>query len=244
MSEKLVSEQEQKLRIKELKRNAKEKKAEFEIKELEQKEQQLNIKLQKQSEKKAIEALNEEGRFGTKGEPRKSLSTFFRNQNKLDISIISILDRKVAILIRICTTIISALIVFHDYVDSNVDNGHLISIVLIVGLMITLVLSILATKPFVSKMKKIRTEQVHPVYPNIEENIFMGTQVQCTLEEYERAMHKLVKSQDLQLGNQIRASYIISQNNAFKSKLVDWAFNIFLCSFLAVGLIYIVTKFS
>lgn len=133
---------------------------------------------------------------------------------------------------------------FHDYVDSNVDNGHLISIVLIVGLMITLVLSILATKPFVSKMKKIRTEQVHPVYPNIEENIFMGTQVQCTLEEYEQAMHKLVKSQDLQLGNQIRASYIISQNNAFKSKLVDWAFNIFLCSFLAVGLIYIVTKFS
>lgn len=243
MNDQLSLEEQEKSRLKELKRITKAKKAELEYKALEQRENQLLIKQQKQNDKLAIEQINQDGKFGTKAEPRKALSTFFRNQNKLDISLVSILDRKAAILIRICSTIISALIVFHDFIDNNVDNGHLISIVLMIGLMITLVLAILATKPFVSKMKKTKKTQIDAHYQKLEENVFAGSQVQCTLEEWENAMEVVVRSQDLQLGNQIRASYLIGQNNGFKSRLVDWAFNTFLCSFMIVGIIYIVSKF-
>lgn len=243
MKDQLTAEEQQKLSLKELKRITKEKKAELKIKELDQREAQLKARQQKQTDKLSIEAVNTAGRYGTKSEPRKALSTFFRNQNKIDISLVSILDRKAAILIRICSTIISGLVVFHDYIDNNVDSGHLISLVLMVGLMTTLVLAILATKPFVAKMRAVAANEIAPVYPELKYNVFTGSQVNCTLEEWEDAMQELVTSQDLQLGNQIRGSYIISKNNGFKSRLVDWAFNAFLCSFLIVGIIYVAAKF-
>lgn len=241
MDDKLTPGGIKKQKQKELKRIAKEKKVEFELRELEQKENQLAIKQQKLFEKKAIDAANEKGPYGTKGEPRKSLSTFFRNQNKLDVSLIAIIDRKAAILIRISSTIISAFVVFHDYIENNVNNGHLISIVLMVGLMITLVLAILATKPYVSRIRKIIEKEIKPIYPHLEQNLFASSQLNCSLKEYENAMEILVRSQNLHIGNQIRGSYMIGQTNAFKSKLVDWAFNVFLCSFLIVGLIYIIS---
>lgn len=230
-------------RAKELKRIAKEKKAEFEIREIERKEALSKIKEQKSIEKSRIESVNANGRFGTIGEPRKSLSTFFRNQNKLDISLVSILDRKASILIKISSTIISALVVFNDFIESNVVNGKWIAATLLVGLMITLVLAILATKPFVSKIRNIIKNEIKPKYPHLEQNLFAGSQLDCSLEEYEIAMEKLIHSQDLHIGNQIRASYMIGQSNRFKSKLVDMAFNVFLSSFVVVGIIYMVSKF-
>ena len=238
-----TSTESEKERVKELKRIAKEKKAEFEIREIERKEALLRSKEQKLIEKSRLESINADGRFGTIGEPRKSLSTFFRNQNKLDISLVSILDRKASILINICSTIISALVVFNDFIESNVVNGRWIAIVLIIGLMITLVLAILATKPFASKIRDIINNEIKPKYPHLEQNLFAGSQLDCSLEEYEIAMEKLVQNQDLQIGNQIRASYMIGQNNRFKAKLVDMAFNIFLFSFVIVGFIYIISKF-
>ena len=230
-------------KLRELKRKTKEKKVEFELREIEQKEALLKSKEQKSIEKSRLEAMNSDGRFGTIGEPRKSLSTFFRNQNKLDISLVSILDRKASILINICSTIISALVVFNDFIESNVVNGRWIAITLIIGLMITLVLAILATKPFASKIRDIINNEIKPKYPHLEQNLFAGSQLDCSLEEYEIAMEKLVQRQDLHIGNQIRASYMIGQNNRFKAKLVDMAFNIFLLSFVIVGVIYVISKF-
>ena len=98
--------------------------------------------------KKSFDKNNSVGIYGTIGEPRKSLSTFLRNKNKSDISLVSILDRKAAILIRIATALISAFIVFHGYIDEHVSFGGVISDVLIAGMLITLVLSLLAAKPF------------------------------------------------------------------------------------------------
>ncbi len=242
MKDKLNSEALETSPLKEIKQKAKIKKAELEIKEIEQKEEQLENKKQKLIEKRQIESLNEEGQFGTKGEPRKSLSTFFRNQNKLDIGLIGIIDGKASILINLSSTIISALIVFHDFIDNSVKNGYLISIVLVVGLMTTLILSILATKPFASRIRNIVKTQILPNHPNLEENLFAGSQLDCSLKEYEEAMEKLIHRQDLHIGNQIRASYMIGQSNRFKSRLVDWAFNAFLCSFILVGLIYLISN--
>ena len=238
----LLSPEENELHTELLKKNIAEKKAELELKELAQKELKLNLKQQKLTAKNENELTNEIGPFGTVSEPRKSLSTFFRNQNKMDVSLISIIDRKASILIKICSTTISALIVFREYIDNNVTNGSMISIVLIIGLTITLSLAILATKPFVSRIAKVVKKDIHPSYPALEQNLFVGSQVNCSLAEYETAMQKVIQSQNLQLGNQIRATYLIGKGNKFKSTLVDWAFNAFLGTFIIVTLIYIVSE--
>ena len=97
---------------------------------------QSEIKLQKLLRKEEEARLNEEGMFGTLSEPRKVLTWYLRNQNKIEVNLINIRDKKAAIIIRISTTVISGLIVFHDYIDKNVGNGHAVSQILIFGLLV------------------------------------------------------------------------------------------------------------
>ncbi len=86
--------------------------------------------------------------YDTKKEPRKSLGVYLKNQNRLIMNSISIADKKAAILIRINTAIISALIVFESYFEGNSSFNEQIIPVLIIGLSISLIFAILAAKPF------------------------------------------------------------------------------------------------
>ena len=56
-------------------------------------------------------------------------------------------------------------------------------------------------------------------------------------------MRKVIYSQDLQLGNQIRANYMLSKNNGAKALLLDVAYIVFLLTFLIVGVIFLSSKF-
>ncbi len=188
------------------------------------------------------DASNAEGMFGTKSEPRKSMSTFLRNQNKLQVSTIAILDRKSAILIRICTTLVSGLIVLHGYIDDNVVGGHWISVVLLIGMMITLVMAMIATKPMSFLAKNVRHE-IFDAHRSSEENVFFMMK-DYNLKEYQESMQKVVARQDLQLGNQIRSSYFLGRYNANKGRMVDLAYNTFIISFLLAGLLFLYFRYS
>lgn len=211
------------------------------MKELKVEEQAT--KLQAIKETHEIEAQGNLGMYGTAKEPRKALSTFLRNKNKSDISLVSILDRKAAILIRITTTLVSAFIIFHDYIVENVPLGSQISTVLVAGMLVTLILSLLAAKPFGWIFSRVFKKEILPKHPNLEENIFYAVEP-CTLEEYEDAMRKVILSQDLQLGNQIRANYMLTKNNGAKAVLLDAAYIVFLFTFIIVGAIFLFGKFS
>jgi len=206
-------------------------------------EERKGLKLESKKNKKELKKSNSNGIYGTVTEPRKSLSTFLRNKNKADISLVSILDRKAAILIRITTTLFSAFIVFHQYIDENVMLGGIISDVLIVGMLITLVLSLLAAKPFSWIFSRVFKKEILPQHPKLEDNIFFAVEP-CTLEEYEEAMRKVVESQDLQLGNQIRANYMVTKNNGAKALMLDLAYIVFLLTFIIIGIIFVYSKFS
>ena len=229
--------EEEKRLKKEQKKLEKKAKKEAELRIAQAKAEELEIKRNKALAKQASEDLNADGMFGTSSEPRKSLSTYLRNQNKLEVNLVAILDRKAAILIRIATTMISALIVFHGYIDENVRNGHMLSQILIIGLMVSLVLAILSTKPFGAAVRRMYQREIQPTHPTIEENNFLLFNV-CSLEEYEESMIKVVNSQNLQLGNQIRANYILAKNNMYKAKMLDIAYNFFLLTFLIVGIVF------
>ncbi|MEM6394728.1 MAG: Pycsar system effector family protein [Bacteroidota bacterium] len=202
---------------------------------------ELEAKLERSKTKESGDLQNSKGLFGTSSEPRKSLSTFLRNQNKFDVSVISILDRKAATLIRICTTVVSGSIVFHEYINVNVDGGQIIVIILLIGLLTALILSIIATKPLHSFANGKMAKETKKEQSNLEENIFIIDE-RNSLEDYEKAMQKIVESQDLQLGNQIRASFFIGRYNGLKARMIDYAYNAFLISFILAGLVFLATS--
>lgn len=187
--------------------------------------------------------IEDNGLFHTKKEPRKSMNTYLRNQNKVMVSSIAIADKKAAILIRINAAIVSGLVVFQNYINTNVESGKLISIILIVGIMISLILAILSAKPFGGLIRKFFIKEVEPKYPNLEENNFIVFD-RTPLDEYEESMAKVLKSQDLQIGNQVRFNFVLSSSIGYKYVLLDWAYNIFLLSFIAVAIVFLVAKFT
>ncbi len=207
------------------------------------KAQEAELKLEQTRQKIQEAQTNVDGKFGSISEPRKSLSSYLRNQNKFEVSAIAILDRKAAILIKTCPTILSGLIVFHDYIANNVAGGSIITIILLIGLLASLILSIASIKPSNRGFDKIIKKQIKPFHPDKVENSFYTWEFD-SFTDYEAAMQQVVRSQDLQLGNQIRASYILGKSNGIIAKYLDYAYNSFLISFLLAGLVFILSMYS
>ncbi len=202
-----------------------------------------SLKTIRNKEKAELNQLNMQGTFGTVAEPRKALSTFFRNQNKFEVSGVAILDRKASIVIRICATTISAVIAFNQQIESNVDGGNIISLVLLIGLSASLVFAILATKPSTKGLRKLVKNQVTPIHPDLEENIFYVWDNE-NLADYEKAMEKVIKSQDLQVGNMIRANFLLGRKNVNSARLIDFSYDAFLFSFVVSGIVFILARYS
>ncbi len=180
--------------------------------------------------------------YWTKKEPRKALSTFFRNQNKMLLSYLAISDRKAMIMIRVNSLIVSAAILFYRYLHDNLPHGWLISLILIVGAGGALVFSVLAAKPNGIWILRFFNKNIKPTYPELKYNIFFPVG-KYTLEEYERNMDEVVKSQELQIGNQTRFAYVIEAYLTNKYKLLDIAYTLFIGSFICITIIFIIGRF-
>lgn len=176
--------------------------------------------------------------YDTKKEPRKSLGVYLKNQNRLIMNSIAIADKKAAILIRINTAIISALIVFESYFEGNASFSEKIIPVLIIGLSISLIFAILAAKPFSYTMYKVFNKTIKKKYPKLEENNFMLFEVP-EFGEYERSMKKVLKSQNLQIGNLTRFNYFMSKSISRNYLQLEIAYTAFLITFLIVTVLYI-----
>ena len=180
--------------------------------------------------------------YETKKEPRKSMGIYLKNQNRLIMSSIAIADKKAAILIRINTAIISALIVFESYFEGNTSFNNQIIPVLIIGLSISLIFAILAAKPFSYIMYKVFNKIIKKKYPNLEENNFMIFEVP-EFEKYELSMQKVLKSQNLQIGNLTRFNYFMSKSISRNYLQLEIAYTVFLITFLIVTVFYISSNY-
>lgn len=189
------------------------------------------------------EAKNNSGTdiYHTKKEPRKSMGVYLKNQNRLIMNSIAIADKKAAILIRINTAIISALIVFESYFKGNASFNNQIIPILIVGLSISLIFAVLAAKPFSYIMYKA-FNKIKKKYPNLEENNFMLFEVP-EFEKYEISMQKVLKSQNLQIGNLTRFNYFMSKSISKNYLQLEIAYTAFLITFLIVAVVYISSNY-
>lgn len=195
-----------------------------------------------ESDKQKEKVKKKHGLFYTKKEPRKSMSSFLRNQNKFIISSVTIADRKSMILIRLNSSIVTGTIVFHEYIDTNVPLGQYIGLVIIIGMTISLVLAILVAKPTNEIMNKILKSEIEPAHPKLSENSFFISK-KTTINDYETALDEIVNSQELQIGNQIRAHYLLNIIVGRSFRLLDIAYNFFLGTFILVAIIFIIGRF-
>ncbi|MEN0004687.1 MAG: Pycsar system effector family protein [Bacteroidota bacterium] len=187
----------------------------------------------KKKKKKSKEEEEEEeemhGLYYTKSEPRKSFATYMRNQNKFYVNSFNVIDRKAAIMIRVNSTIISAIVVFFEYVQS-IQYGTFIAVIMVFFSFISMIYAINASRPAVFTMSKYYKSKVEHKYPQKENNLFIiGMYPKISLEEYEAAYDKLVRNQELQIGNQIRTMYVFEKQvyHAFHQiEIAYWAFMI------------------
>lgn len=196
------------------------------------------MKNEDQQSNEIISSTSEDDIYSTKKEPRKSFGVYLKNQNRLIMNSIAIADKKAAILIRINTAIISALIVFEGYFEGNSSLSNQIIPILIIGLSISLIFAILAAKPFSYTMYNVFNKTIKKKYPKLEENNFMLFEVP-DFEEYESSMKKVLKSQNLQIGNLTRFNYFMSKSISRNYVQLEIAYSTFLVTFLIVLVLYI-----
>ena len=193
----------------------------------------LNSKLKKKADK---------GIYHLKKEPTKTFGVYLKNQNRLIMNSISIADKKAAIMIRINTAIISALIVFENYFEGNVSFNNQIVPVLFIGLSISLIFAILAAKPFSYTMYNVFNKIVKKKYPRLEENNFMLFEVP-NFDEYELSMKKVMNNQNLQIGNLTRFNYFMSKSISKNYMQLEIAYTAFLITFVIVTILFVISNY-
>jgi hypothetical protein len=182
---------------------------------------------------------NEHGLFYTKKEPRKSFTNFQRNQYRALFNSMALTDRKSMILVRIDTTLISVLIVFHNYVVSHVQLGALVVVFALIGIGVSLISALLSSKTPGFLIKRTLKKQILHQYPELKYNVLMSF-TDPSLEQYEMAMDEVVNSQELQIGNQTRASYLFNLILMRQYRLLEFSYNAFIVTFIVVILMVLV----
>lgn len=212
------------------------------IKKLEEKADKRQKKQAEKEAKAARKAAEEKemGLYYTSSEPRKSFSTFMRNQNKLYVNAINVIDRKAAIMIRVNSTIVSAIVIFFQYIE-GVQFGVYMGVVMIIFSFISLMLAINASRPHIFNMIKMYGRNVQSKYKKTEEGIFtLGANADLTLEEYERAFEKLVSSQSLQIGNQVRSMYLFEKQQRKSFFRIEASYIAFMTGFSITIVLFII----
>ena len=177
------------------------------------------------------------GMFDTQKEPRKSFATYQRNQNKVYLSTLNLIDRKASIMLKVNATILSASVIFFNYI-TEINFGIRIAAILITTSFVSLIFSILASKPNSLAFYKRFKKDVVSKYKKREENLFMiGMSSGKTLEEYEKAYNKVLNSQELQIGNQVRTMFLLEKEMKRGYFYLELAYSSFLIGLLILILV-------
>jgi hypothetical protein len=199
---------------------------------------QVSIQKAMKESKQHLEEEEPRPLYYTKKEPRKAFSTYLRNQNKGFINSVNMVDRKAAIMIRVNSTIISAIIIFFDRV-SDIPFGIFIGITMVVCSFTSLMFAINASRPNLFSILR-RGKQIQDKYPNLEETLFsVGANSHVSLEEYEAAYDKLIKSQELQVGAQVRTMYLFEKQTQSAFAHIEFAYLSFMIGFSVIVIAFV-----
>ncbi|WP_163407158.1 hypothetical protein [Flavobacterium ajazii] len=169
--------------------------------------------------------------YRIKKEPKKMLHTYMRNQNKSYINSFNMIDRKAAIMIRMNTTVISAVMFFFKHIVI-IPYGKFIGISLAITSVISLAFAMEASRPMVFDYILGFKKKMKNQYQRLEEDVFaIGMTPEVSLEQYEQAYDKLVRSQELQIGAQVRTMYLFEKKIKKSFITMELSYTLFIFGF-------------
>lgn len=180
------------------------------------------------------------GPYETKKEPRKSLQTYLRNQNKLLINSINIIDKKAAIMIRVNAMIISAMVIFYTEI-TDIHYGNYIGAIMIIASFISLLFALNSSRPHSFDTIFTINRSVKKRQLKAEERIFTpGATCDLSTDEFEVAFDKIVKSQSLQIGNQAKAMHLTENRVRISFIHIELSYLAFMLGFVATIVLFVV----
>jgi HD superfamily phosphodiesterase len=165
----------------------------------------------------------------------KGIQTMLRLTSENHMKLSDMADGKANILISVNAIIISVILsvlLRRLQVDTYLTIP---TIIFLTSSVCTIVVAILATRPKVS-IGTFSEEDITNKKTNL---LFFGNFYKCTMEEYERAMSKMMVDSEYLYGSLVKDIYHLGVVLARKYKLIRWAYNIFM-----VGIIISVIAFA
>lgn len=156
--------------------------------------------------------------------PEKGIETMFRITSNNHQRLSDMADNKAHIMISINSIILS--VVLSVLLRKLEDNEHLIlpTVTLLLICLVTMVFSILATRPAVPP-GRFTPEEVLEKRPNL---LFFGNFYRMSLQDYNAAMEKMMENRDYLYGSLIKDIYSQGIVLGRKYRLLRIAYNVFM----------------
>ncbi|MDW3208326.1 MAG: DUF5706 domain-containing protein [Reichenbachiella sp.] len=170
--------------------------------------------------------------------PTRGIETMFRTTSKNHLDLSAMADNKANIMISINSIILS--IIVSVLIRKLEEYPHFIipTLIMTVICLVTIVLSILATRPNISKGKFTQSDIM-----NQRTNLlFFGNFHQMSLEEYEWGMKELMKDSNYLYGSLIKDIYYLGAVLGKKYKRLRVAYTVFMFGFVIAVLSFIIAE--
>lgn len=195
------------------------------------------MKAQKNNKKEKVKEKKQLRKYFQSKDPERAIQSVFRITLRNHISLSAIADSKANILLSVNAIIISiALSSLIPKLD-NPSNHHLIipAIIFIIFTVITMILSVLATRPNVTS-GKFSKEDVENKSVNL---LFFGNFHKMTLDEFEWAMNEMLMDKEYVYSSMTKDLYFLGLVLQRKYSLLRITYNIFM-----VGIVTSVIAFA
>lgn len=188
--------------------------------------------------KKKIANLEKKLQKATDNKPTRGIETMFRTTSKNHLDLSAMADNKANIMISINSIILS--IIISVLIRKLEEYPHFIipTLIMTIVCLVTIVLSILATRPNISKGKFTQSDIM-----NKRTNLlFFGNFHQMSLEEYEWGMNELMNDSNYLYGSLIKDIYYLGAVLGKKYKRLRVAYTVFMFGFVIAVLSFIVAE--
>lgn len=187
---------------------------------------------------KQITKLKEKVKEAKRQKPDRGIETMFRLTSKNHLDLSSMADNKANIMISINSIMLSVLI---SVVFRKVEEyPHLLipTLILTVVCLVTIVLSILSTRPNLNK----GTFTEGDILSKKTNLLFFGNFHRMSLKEYEWAMKEMMKDADYLYSSLIRDIYFLGVVLGKKYKFLRLSYTIFMFGFVISVISFIVAE--
>jgi len=168
--------------------------------------------------------------------PERGIETMFRTTSKNHLTLSEMADKKANIMISVNTLLASVLVSFTVKQIPDHPNMAIPVLSLVLVCLVTIVLSILATRPNVSK-GKFTVDDIKSKKTNL---LFFGNFHGMSVEEYEWGMKEMMQDADYLYGSLTRDIFFLGKVLGKKYKMLRAAYTTFMIGFVVCILLFIV----